>query len=67
MAQDASEKTKFPGWYVGLQGGVPFGVSQFSSFGFDKTVRDSAAEFTEATVSIRYFHWRLRPFSGKRA
>lgn len=37
MAQDASENTKFPGWYVGLQGGVPFGVSQFSSFGFDKT------------------------------
>ena len=25
------------GWYVGLQGGVPFGVSQFSSFGADKT------------------------------
>lgn len=37
MAQDASENTKFPSWYVGLQGGVPFGVSQFSSFGFDKT------------------------------
>lgn len=25
------------GWYVGLQGDVPFGVSQFSSFGADKT------------------------------
>ena len=25
------------GWYAGLQGGVPFGVSQFSSFGADKT------------------------------
>ena len=62
MAQDASENTKFPGWYVGLQGGVPFGVSQFSSFGFD-----SAAEFMEATVSIRYFLWRLWLFSGKRA
>lgn len=28
---------KAPGWYVGLQGGVPFGVSTFSSFGADKT------------------------------
>ena len=64
MAQDASENTKFPGWYVGLQGGGPFGVSQFSSFGFDKT-RDSAAEFMEATVSILYFLWRLWLFSGK--
>ena len=52
MAQDASENTKFPGWYVGLQGGVPF-------------VRDSAAEFMEATVSILYFLWRLWLFSGK--
>lgn len=25
------------GWYVGLQGGVPFGVSAYSSFGEDKT------------------------------
>jgi len=25
------------GWYVGLQGGIPFGVSTFSSFGYDKT------------------------------
>lgn len=25
------------GWYAGLQGGIPFGVSQFSSFGADKT------------------------------
>ncbi len=25
------------GWYVGLQGGMPFGVSTFSSFGYDKT------------------------------
>lgn len=25
------------GWYMGLQGGVPFGVSTFSSFGADKT------------------------------
>lgn len=26
-----------PSWYIGLQGGVPFGVSTFSSFGADKT------------------------------
>lgn len=26
-----------PTWYVGVQGGVPFGVSTFSSFGADKT------------------------------
>ncbi len=25
------------GWYVGVQGGMPFGVSTFSSFGADKT------------------------------
>ncbi len=25
------------GWFVGVQGGVPFGVSTFSSFGADKT------------------------------
>ena len=25
------------GWYVGIQGGVPFGLSTFSSFGSDKT------------------------------
>lgn len=30
-------RTDVSGWYVGLQGGVPFGVSQFSSFGADKT------------------------------
>ena len=37
MAQDAPENTKYPGWYAGVQGGMPFGVSTFSSFGFDKT------------------------------
>lgn len=26
-----------PHWYVGVQGGVPFGISTFSSFGADKT------------------------------
>ena len=34
-ARDARPGVK--GWYIGLQGGVPFGVSQFSSFGADKT------------------------------
>lgn len=25
------------GWYIGMQGGIPFGVSTFTSFGADKT------------------------------
>ena len=25
------------GWYVGIEGGMPFGFSTFSSFGHDKT------------------------------
>lgn len=25
------------GWYVGIEGGMPFGFSTFSSFGYDKT------------------------------
>ena len=33
----ASKTDCTTGWYAGLQGGVPFGVSQFSSFGADKT------------------------------
>ena len=43
QAQQAAEpaadepKVDRSGWYVGIQGGVPFGVSQFSSFGADKT------------------------------
>ncbi|MEG2599120.1 MAG: OmpA family protein [Muribaculaceae bacterium] len=41
MAQEKSSGQRFSpivqGWYVGLQGGVPFGVSTFSSFGADKT------------------------------
>lgn len=32
-----AEQAGTTGWYAGLQGGVPFGVSQFSSFGADKT------------------------------
>lgn len=65
MAQDASENTKFPGWYVGLQGGVPFGVSQFSSFGFDKTRAGFSGGVYGGSVSILYFLWRLWLFSGK--
>ena len=30
------EENRSP-WYIGLQGGVPFGISTFSSFGADKT------------------------------
>lgn len=33
----AKEVTKPSPWYVGITGGVPFGVSTFSSFGADKT------------------------------
>lgn len=32
-------------WYVGLEGGLPFGVSTFSSFGADKTHAGFAAGF----------------------
>lgn len=34
LAQTTSERSV---WYVGVQGGVPFGISTFSSFGADKT------------------------------
>ena len=30
-------KTGLQGWYVGVEGGMPFGFSTFSSFGHDKT------------------------------
>ena len=30
-------KTISQGWYVGVEGGMPFGFSTFSSFGYDKT------------------------------
>ena len=30
-------KTGSQGWYVGIEGGMPFGFSTFSSFGHDKT------------------------------
>ena len=35
--QVTADNAWLPGWYVGLQGGMPFGVSTFSSFGVDKT------------------------------
>lgn len=34
---DAQNAENTSSWYVGLQGGVPFGTSTFSSFGADKT------------------------------
>ncbi len=40
MAQEQTESKPTAtekGWFVGTQGGVPFGVSTFSSFGADKT------------------------------
>ena len=32
-----NEKNSSQGWYVGIEGGMPFGFSTFSSFGHDKT------------------------------
>lgn len=34
---ELKEPTQFTPWYVGLSGGVPFGVSTFSAFGAEKT------------------------------
>ena len=34
---DAQDAENTSSWYIGLQGGVPFGTSTFSSFGADKT------------------------------
>ena len=36
-------KTISQGWYVGIEGGMPFGFSTFSSFGHDKTLLGWAA------------------------
>ena len=36
-------KTGQQGWYVGVEGGMPFGISTFSSFGHDKTYLGWAA------------------------
>ena len=35
--RDTQDTEDNPSWYIGLQGGVPFGISTFSSFGADKT------------------------------
>lgn len=35
--QEADNPSSATGWYVGLEGGMPFGISTFSSFGADKT------------------------------
>lgn len=34
---DAGTHSAGCGWYAGIQGGIPFGASQFSSFGADRT------------------------------
>ncbi len=36
-AQDVNPSADKKGWFIGVQGGVPFGVSTFSSFGAYKT------------------------------
>lgn len=35
--QEADKPSSTVGWYGGIEGGVPFGISTFSSFGADKT------------------------------
>lgn len=35
--QEADKPSSTTGWYGGIEGGVPFGISTFSSFGADKT------------------------------
>lgn len=35
--QEAGKRSSTTGWYGGIESGVPFGVSTFSSFGADKT------------------------------
>lgn len=35
-AQEAGKPSSAAGWYAGMEGGVPFGISTFSSFGADK-------------------------------
>ena len=37
QAQETSATAKSPTWYMGIDGGVPFGYSTFRSFGADKT------------------------------
>ena len=44
-------KTISQGWYVGIEGGMPFGFSTFSSFGHDKTHLGWAAGLYGAIVS----------------
>ncbi|RHC75441.1 hypothetical protein DW830_09725 [Prevotella sp. AM34-19LB] len=43
------------GWYVGIEGGMPFGFSTFSSFGHDKTHLGWAAGL--------YGGYRFTPYS----
>ena len=45
------EKNSSQGWYVGIEGGMPFGFSTFSSFGHDKTHLGWAAGLYGAIVS----------------
>lgn len=37
QAQETSATAKSPTWYMGIDGGLPFGYSTFRSFGADKT------------------------------
>ena len=52
VAQDNKEREATDvaqsGWYVGIEGGVPFGVNILSSFGADKT----RAGYTAGTEKV---------------
>lgn len=54
-------KTISHGWYIGIEGGMPFGFSTFSSFGHDKTHLGWAAGFMVAIVSTPYSRQNYLP------
>lgn len=61
MAQDTAEEknTEKRNWYIGIQGGVPFGISTFSCFGAGKSRAGYVTlAFTEDIVSMQYGLWK---------
>ena len=58
-------KTGQQGWYVGIEGGMPFGFSTFSSFGHDKTHLGWALAYMVAIVSTPYSRQSYLPSMEK--
>ena len=58
-------KTGQQGWYVGVEGGMPFGFSTFSSFGHDKTHPGWAAGLYGAIVLTPYSRLSYLPSMEK--